>query len=172
MVVVIDWVRWAGLNKLNETERQTLGIRVKKYLAKITLLCVAGFCIYAYLHKPEFPSEIVWKQEFIVGQSIYIVQAARDHDESKQLRFYVNNSGGRPDHVMKPRLAKTPPFLVSDSDLKDVVILRVANGLHIKLKGAVSDYQSNLYLEDGDTYTTYRVSLEQIETRPPFPSGR
>ncbi|CRM50999.1 hypothetical protein [Pseudomonas sp. 52 E 6] len=35
-----------------------------------------------------------------------------------------------------------------------------------------SDYQSNLYLEDSDTCTTYRVSLEQVETRPPLPSGR
>ncbi|MOA41279.1 hypothetical protein D3C78_1632250 [compost metagenome] len=73
---------------------------------------------------------------------------------------------------MKVLLGKTPAFLVSDTDLKDVVIQRVSNGLHIKLKGAVSNYQSNLYLEDGDTYTTYRVSLEQVETRPPLPSGR
>ena len=40
------------------------------------------------------------------------------------------------------------------------------------VKGAVSTYRSNLYLEDGDTYTTQRVSLEQAETRPPLPSGR
>jgi hypothetical protein len=76
------------------------------------------------------------------------------------------------DESMKVLLGKTPPFLVSDTDLKDVVIQPVANGLHIKLKGAVSTYRSNLYLKDGDTYTTYRVSLEQVETRPPLASGR
>jgi hypothetical protein len=55
---------------------------------------------------------------------------------------------------MKVVLGKTPPFLVSDTDLKDVEIQRVPNGLHIKLKGAISDYRSDLYLEDGDTFTT------------------
>ncbi|MNE16024.1 hypothetical protein D3C80_1089510 [compost metagenome] len=138
----------------------------------IFLLCLAGVFIYAYLQKPEFPSEVVLKQDFIPGQSIYIVQDARDPDEPKNLRFYVNNGDGRNNETMKVLLGKTPAFLVSDTDLKDVVIQRVSNGLHIKLKGAVSNYRSNLYLEDGDTYTTYRVSLEQVETRPPLPSGR
>lgn len=157
---------------MNKTELQTLVVRVKKYLLIIFLLCLAGVFIYAYLHKPEFPSEVVLKQDFIPGQSIYIVQDARDPDEPKNLRFYVNNGDGRNNETMKVLLGRTPPFLVSDTDLKDVVIQRVSNGLHIKLKGAVSNYQSNLYLEDGDTYTTYRVSLEQVETRPPLPSGR
>ncbi|MNF96170.1 hypothetical protein D3C84_789510 [compost metagenome] len=157
---------------MNKTELQTLVVRVKKYLLIIFLLCLAGVLIYAYLHKPEFPSEVVLKQDFIPGQSIYIVQDARDADEPKNLRFYVNNGDGRNNETMKVLLGRTPPFLVSDTDLKDVVIQRVSNGLHIKLKGAVSNYQSNLYLEDGDTYTTYRVSLEQVETRPPLPSGR
>jgi hypothetical protein len=157
---------------MNKTELQTLVVRVKKYLLIIFLLCLAGVFIYAYLHKPEFPSEVVLKQDFIPGQSIYIVQDARDPDEPKNLRFYVNNGDGRNNETMKVLLGKTPAFLVSDTDLKDVVIQRVSNGLHIKLKGAVSNYQSNLYLEDGDTYTTYRVSLEQVETRPPLPSGR
>ncbi|MFK9082943.1 hypothetical protein [Pseudomonas neuropathica] len=157
---------------MNKTELQTLVVRVKKYLLIIFLLCLAGVFIYAYLHKPEFPSEVVLKQDFIPGQSIYIVQDARDLDEPKNLRFYVNNGDGRNNETMKVLLGKTPAFLVSDTDLKDVVIQRVSNGLHIKLKGAVSNYQSNLYLEDGDTYTTYRVSLEQVETRPPLPSGR
>jgi len=70
------------------------------------------------------------------------------------------------------RLGKKPPFLVLDTDLKDVVIQRVGNGLKIKIKGAVTDYSSDLYLPDGDTYTTYRVSLVQRETRAPLPSGR
>lgn len=157
---------------MNKTELQTLVVRVKKYLLIIFLLCLAGVLIYAYLHKPAFPSEVVLKQDFIPGQSIYIVQDARDPDEPKNLRFYVNNGDGRNNETMKVRLGKTPAFLVSDTDLKDVVIQRVSNGLHIKLKGAVSNYRSNLYLEDGDTYTTYRVSLEQVETRPPLPSGR
>ena len=157
---------------MNKAELQTLVVRVKKYLAIIFLLCLVGVFLYAYLHKPEFPSEIVLKQDFIPGQSIYIVQDARDADEPRSLRFYVNNGGGRNNEAMKVRLGKTPPFLVSDTDLKDVVIQRVSNGLHIKLKGAVSNYQSNLYLEDGDTYTTYRVSLQQVEKRPPLPSGR
>jgi hypothetical protein len=157
---------------MNKTELQTLVVRVKKYLLIIFLLCLVGALIYAYLHKPAFPSEVVLKQDFIAGQSIYIVQDARDPDEPKSLRFYVNNGGGRNNETIKVRLGKTPPFLVSDTDLKDVVIQRVSNGLHIKLKGAVSNYRSNLYLEDGDTYTTYRVSLEQVETRPPLPSGR
>ncbi|CAI8895979.1 MULTISPECIES: hypothetical protein [Pseudomonas] len=157
---------------MNKTELQTLVVRVKKYLLIIFLLCLAGVFIYAYLQKPEFPSEVVLKQDFIPGQSIYIVQDARDPDEPKNLRFYVNNGDGRNNETMKVLLGKTPAFLVSDTDLKDVVIQRVSNGLHIKLKGAVSNYQSNLYLEDGDTYTTYRVSLEQVETRPPLPSGR
>ena len=157
---------------MNKTELQTLVVSVKKYLSVIFLLCLVGFFIYAYLHKPEIPSEIVLKQDFIPGQSIYIVQDARDPDEPKSLRFYVNNGDGSNNESMKVRLGKTPPFLVSDTDLKDVVIQRVSNGLRIKLKGAVSRYQSDLYLEDGDTYTTYRVSLVQVETRPPLPSGR
>lgn len=70
------------------------------------------------------------------------------------------------------RLGKKPPFLVLDTDLKDVVIQRVGNGLKIKIKGAVTDYSSDLYLPDVDTYTTYRVSLVQRETRAPLPSGR
>ncbi|MGY3321250.1 hypothetical protein [Pseudomonas sp. TE3911] len=73
---------------------------------------------------------------------------------------------------MKVRLGKKPPFLVSDTDLQNVVIERVANGLYIKLDGAVEVYRSNLYLADGDTYTTFRVNLEQRDTRPPLPSGR
>jgi hypothetical protein len=157
---------------MNKAEPQSLVVRVKKHLAIIFLLCLLGVSIYAYLQKPEFPAEIVLKQDFIPGKSIYIVQDARDADEPKSLRFYVNNDGGRNNETMKVRFGKTPPFLVSDTDLKDVVIQRVSNGLHIKLKGAVSNYQSNLYLEDGDTYTTYRVSLEQVETGPPLPSGR
>ncbi|MBC3949323.1 hypothetical protein [Pseudomonas folii] len=157
---------------MNKTDRQTLVVSVKKYLTIVFMLCFVGACIYTYLYKPEFPSEIVLKQDFIPGQQIYIVQDARDSDEPKSLRFYVNNGGSRNDEAMKVRLGKTPPFLVSDTDLKDVIIQRVPNGLHIKLKGAVSNYQSDLYLEDGDTYTTYRVSLEQVETRPPLPSGR
>ncbi|MBA1229244.1 hypothetical protein G7013_06245 [Pseudomonas viridiflava] len=157
---------------MTKTELQTLIFSVKKYLTIIFFLCLSGFLIHAYLHKPEFPSEIVLTQDFIPGQSIYLVQDARDPDEPKRLRFYVNDGGGRSNEAMRVRLGKTPPFLVSDTDLKDVVIQHVSNGLHIKLKGAVSNYQSNLYLEDGDTYTTYRVSLEQVETRPPLPSGR
>lgn len=36
---------------------------------------------------------------------------------------------------MKVLLAKTPPFLISDTDLKDVVIQRVSNGLeHLRVK--------------------------------------
>lgn len=160
------------LNPMNKTEWQTLVVRVKKFLAIIFSLFLVGFFVYAYLHKPEFPSEIVLTQDFISGQSIYVVQDARDPDEPKNLSFYVKDGRGRSEETMKVRLGKTPPFLVSDTDLKDVVIQRVSNGLHIKLKGAVSVYRSNLYLEDGDTYTTYRVSLEQVETRPPLPSGR
>ncbi|MCQ2992614.1 hypothetical protein NLO95_00610 [Pseudomonas syringae] len=158
-----------------KTERQTLVARVKKYLAIVFMFCFVGACIYTYLHKPEFPSEIVLKQDFIPGQWIYIVQDARDSDEPKSLRFYVDNRGSGiniNDETMKVLLGKTSPFLVSETDLKDVVIQPAPNGLHIKLKGAVSYYRSNLYLEDGDTYTTYRVSLEQVETRPPLPSGR
>jgi len=151
---------------------QTFLVSVKKHRLIIVVLCLACFSLFAYLKKPVFPSEIVLKQDFIPGQSIYIVQAARDPGEPKKLRFYAYNGGGRSNEAIKVLVAKTPPFLVSDSDLKDVVIQRVANGLHIKLKGAVSDYRSNLYLEDGDTYTTYRVSLEQVATRPPLPSGR
>ena len=154
------------------TEPQSPRARLKKYLGWALILGLAALFIYAFANKPALPSEIVLKQDFIPGQSIYIVQDARNPDEPKSLRFYVNNGGGRNDETMKVRLGKTPPFLVSDTDLKDVVIQRVANGLRITLKGAVSDYQSNLYLEDGDTYTTYRVSLEQIEIRPPLPSGR
>jgi len=157
---------------MDKTELQNLIVKVKKYFAIFFLICLACVFTYGYLHKPEFPSEVVLKQDFIAGQSIYIVQAARDPDEPKSLRFYVNDGDGRNDATMKVLLAKTPPFLISDTDLKDVVIQRVSNGLHIKLKGAVSRYQSDLYLEDGDTYTTYRVSLEQVEARPPLPSGR
>ncbi|WP_060513410.1 hypothetical protein [Pseudomonas sp. NBRC 111124] len=157
---------------MDKTERQNLRVNVKQYFAIGFLICLACVLTYGYLHKPQFPSEVVLKQDFIAGQSIYIVQAARDPDEPRSLRFYVNDGDGRSDATMKTLLAKTPPFLVSDTDLQDVVIQRVANGLHIKLKGAVSRYRSDLYLEDGDTYTTYRVSLEQVETRPPLPSGR
>ncbi len=154
------------------TEPQSLRPRLKKYLGWTLLLGVAALFIYAFANKPALPSEIVLKQDFIPGQSIYIVQDARNPDEPKSLRFYVDNGGGRNDETMKVRLGKKPPFLVSDTDLKDVVIQPVANGLHIKLKGSVQRYHSDLYLEDGDTYTTYRVSLEQVETRPPLPSGR
>jgi hypothetical protein len=166
------------LNPMDKTELQTLIVKVKKYFAIFSLICIACVLTYGYLHKPEFPSEVLLKQDFIAGQSIYIVQDARDPDEPKSLRFYVNDGDGdgdgdgRNNATMKVLLAKTPPFLISDTDLKDVVIQRVSNGLHIKLKGAVSRYQSDLYLQDGDTYTTYRVSLEQVETRPPLPSGR
>ncbi len=73
--------------------------------------------------------------------------------------------------LLENRKINPSPFRV-DTDLKDVVIQPAPNGLHIKLKGAVQRYRSDLYLEDGDTYTTYRVSLEQVETRPPLPSGR
>jgi hypothetical protein len=48
----------------------------------------------------------------------------------------------------------------------------MANGLKVQIKGAVEAYHSDLYLADGDTYTTFRVSLVQIETRAPLPSGR
>ncbi|MEO8489448.1 hypothetical protein [Pseudomonas sp.] len=154
------------------TKTQSLRGRLKKYLGWALLISLAALFIYAFANKPALPSEIVLKQDFIPGQSIYIVQDARNPDEPKSLRFYVNNGGDRNDETMKVRLGKTPPFLVSDTDLKDVVIQRVANGLHITLKGAVMRYHSDLYLEDGDTYTTYRVSLEQIDTRPPLPSGR
>jgi hypothetical protein len=102
---------------MSKTELQTLVVRVKKYLSIIFFLCLVGVFIYAYLHKPEFPSEIVLKQGFIPGQSIYIVQDARDPDEPKSLRFYVNNGGSRNNETMKVRLGKTPPFLVSDTDL-------------------------------------------------------
>lgn len=115
--------------------------------------------------------QIVLKQNFIPGEWLYIVEEARDRSEPKTLKFYMDNREST-DETMKVYLGKTPPFLVSDTDLKDVVIQRAANGLHIKLKGAVLRYRSDLYLEDGDTYTTYRVSLEQVETRPPLPSGR
>lgn len=154
------------------TEPQSLRPRLKKYLGWALLLGVAALFIYAFANKPALPSEIVLKQDFIPGQSIYIVQDARNPDEPKSLRFYVDDGGGRNDETMKVRLGKKPPFLVSDTDLKDVVIQPAPNGLHIKLKGAVQRYRSDLYLEDGDTYTTYRVSLEQVETRPPLPSGR
>jgi len=157
---------------MDKTELQTLIVKVKKYFAIFLLICLAGVLAYGYLHKPELPAEVVLKQDFIAGQSIYIVQAARDPDEPRSLRFYVNDGDGRSNATMKVLLARTPPFLISDTDLKDVVIQRVSNGLHIKLKGAVSHYRSDLYLEDGDTYTTYRVSLEQVETRPLLPSGR
>ncbi|WP_426133644.1 hypothetical protein [Pseudomonas sp. PWP3-1b2] len=153
------------------SQPQSLRARLKKYLGWAVLIGLAALFIYAFANKPALPSEIVLKQDFIPGQSIYIVQDARNPDEPKSLRFYVNNGGGN-DETMKVRLGKTPPFLVSDTDLKDVVIQRVANGLHITLKGAVMRYHSDLYLEDGDTYTTYRVSLEQLDTRPPLPSGR
>ncbi|HGA2318608.1 TPA: hypothetical protein ACIRVE_003189 [Pseudomonas putida] len=160
------------LKGIRKSLLQRLVVGVKKHRLITVLLCLACFSIFAYLIKPQFPSEIVLEQAFIPGQSIYIVQNARDPEEPKKLRFYVYDGGGRSKEAIKVLVAKTPPFLVSDTDVKDVVIQRVANGLHIKLKGAVSDYRSNLYLQDGDTFTTYRVSLEQIETRPPLPSGR
>jgi hypothetical protein len=159
------------LKPVNKTEWQALKPRLKKYLAIASLLCFVGFLTYGYLHKPELPPQIVLKQNFIPGEWLYIVEEARDRSEPKTLKFYMDNREST-DETMKVYLGKTPPFLVSDTDLKDVVIQRVANGLHIKLKGAVLRYRSDLYLEDGDTYTTYRVSLEQVETRPPLPSGR
>ena len=153
------------------TELQPLKVRIKRYLAIILLLCFAGVLTYGYVHKPELPAQIVLKQNFIPGEWLYIVEEARDRSEPKSLKFYMDHREST-DETMKVYLGKTPPFLVSDTDLKDVVIQRVANGLHITLKGAVMRYHSDLYLEDGDTYTTYRVSLEQIDTRPPLPSGR
>ena len=156
---------------MNKTELRTLAAKVKRYLSITFLVTLTVVLLYGYLHRPEFPSRMVLRQDFIPGQWIYIVQAPRDSDEPRILRFYVNG-GDMNDDVMRARVSKTPPFLVSDTDVKDVVIQRVANGLHIKLKGAVSTYQSDLYLEDGDTFTTYRVSLEQVDSRPPVPSGR
>lgn len=145
--------------------------QTKKLLGWAFLACLAVLLAYALVHKPQFPSQIVLKQAFIPGQWVYIVQGARNAGEPKSLRFYADDYESS-DEVMKVRLGKKPPFLVSDSDLQNVVIERVANGLHIKLDGAVEVYRSNLYLADGDTYTTFRVNLEQRDTRPPLPSGR
>jgi hypothetical protein len=156
---------------MNKTEWQALKLRLKKYVAIFFLICLAGALIYGYVHKPELPPQIVLKQNFIPGEWLYIVEEARDRSEPKWLKFYMDHREST-DETMKVYLGKTPPFLVSDTELKDVEIQRVPNGLHIKLKGAISDYRSDLYLKDGDTYTTYRVSLEQVETRPPLPSGR
>ncbi|MBV4452545.1 MULTISPECIES: hypothetical protein [Pseudomonas] len=156
---------------MNKTEWQALKPKLKKYFAIIFMLGLAGLLTYGYLHKPELAPQIVLKQNFIPGEWLYIVEEARDRSEPKTLKFYMDYREST-DETMKVYLGKTPPFLVTDTDLKDVVIQRVANGLHIKLKGAVSRYHSDLYLRDGDTYTTYRISLEQVETRPPLPSGR
>ena len=156
---------------MTKTEWQALKLRLKKYFAIIFMLCFVGALTYGYVHKPELAPQIVLKQNFIPGEWLYIVEGARDRSDPKSLRFYMDHREST-DETMRVLLGKTPPFLVSDTDLKDVVIQPVANGLHIKLKGAVSTYRSNLYLKDGDTYTTYRVSLEQVETRPPLASGR
>lgn len=156
---------------MNNTEWQALKLRLKKYVAILFLICLVGALTYGYVHKPELPPQIVLKQNFIPGEWLYIVEEARDRSDPKWLKFYMDDREST-DETMKVYLGKTPPFLVSDTDLKDVEIQRVPNGLHIRLKGAISDYRSDLYLKDGDTYTTYRVSLEQVETRPPLPSGR
>ncbi|MBF7142734.1 MULTISPECIES: hypothetical protein [Pseudomonas] len=157
---------------MKKTDFKTIIGNVKKYLSILFLLCFVGALVYAYLYKPEFPSKIVLKQGFIPGQFIYVVQDARDRGEPISLRLYVNDSGVKNNESMNMILGRTPPFLVTDTDLKDLEIQHVSNGLHIRLKGAVSIYSSNLHLKNGDTFTNYYVSLEQVDTRPPLPSGR
>ncbi|POF93974.1 hypothetical protein BGP83_15230 [Pseudomonas putida] len=47
----------------------------------------------------------------------------------------IHDGDGRNTATMKVLLAKTPPFLISDTDLKDVVIQRVSTGLeHLRVK--------------------------------------
>jgi hypothetical protein len=153
------------------TEPKLSRAKRKKYLAWALLLGFVAVVSYAFLNVPEHPKEIVMRQNFIPGQWIYVVQNPRDTSEPKTLNFYVDDYDSS-NEVMKVRLGKKRPFLISDTELKDVVIRRVANGLKVQIKGAVEDYHSDLYLADGDTYTTFRVSLEQVETRAPLPSGR
>lgn len=119
--------------------------RIKKVLAGAFLLRLTGLLAYGLLHKPQFPSEIVLKQNFIPGQWLYIVQDSRNAGDSKSLRFYVDDYESTHE-VMKVRLGKKPPFLISDTRLQDVTIKRFANGLHIQINGAVEVYRSNLYL--------------------------
>jgi hypothetical protein len=143
----------------------------RKVLAWIVVLGLAAMALFFYLIRPQYSSEIVLKQPFIPGQWVYVMREGHDPSEPPSLRFYVDDFEASP-QVMNVRLGKKLPFLVSDTALEDVVIRKVANGLQIQVRGAVHSYRSDLYLADGDTYTTYRISLEQRDDSAPEPSGR
>ena len=143
----------------------------KKLLAWLVLLVVAAVALFFYLIRPQYSSEIVLKQAFIPGQWVYVMRNGHEASEPPSLRFYVDDFEASP-QVMSVRLGKKLPFLVSDTALEDVVIQKVANGLKIQIRGAVQSYRSDLYLADGDTHTTFRVSLEQRDDSAPAPSER
>ena len=102
---------------MNNTEWQALKLRLKKYVAIFFLICLVGALTYGYVHKPELPPQIVLKQNFIPGEWLYIVEEARDRSDPKWLKFYLDHREST-DETMKVVLGKTPPFLVSDTDLK------------------------------------------------------
>ncbi|RRV05337.1 hypothetical protein EGJ27_19435 [Pseudomonas sp. v388] len=143
----------------------------RKVLAWIVLFGVLAIALFFYLIRPQYSPEIVLKQPFIPGQWVYVMRNGHDASEPSSLRFYIDDVEAS-SQVMSVRLGKKLPFLVSDTALEDVAIQKVANGLKIQIRGAVQSYRSDLYLADGDTYTTFRVSLDQRDDSAPKPSGR
>ncbi|WP_024678646.1 hypothetical protein [Pseudomonas syringae] len=108
--------------------------------------------------------ELAKKQEVNGGAWVYVTRYRASVTDLDTLRFYIGSQISGPDQEILKQLNRKKPFMITDSDLQDVVVRNSVNGIGIDVKGAIYNYYSKQYVR-GDEFKSYRISLNQQDAR-------
>ena len=108
--------------------------------------------------------DLVIKKEVKGGAWIYVTHYGAPATDLDTLRFYISNQLQGTDQEILKQLNELSSFMITDSNVQDVVIRDTQNGVGIDVKGAVSNYYSKQYT-NGEKFKSYRVSLNQQDER-------
>ena len=108
--------------------------------------------------------DLVIKKEVKGGAWIYVTHYGAPATDLDTLRFYISNQLQGTDQEILKQLNELSSFMITDSNVQDVVIRDTQNGVGIDVKGAVYNYYSKQYT-NGEKFKSYRVSLNQQDER-------
>ncbi len=104
--------------------------------------------------------DLVIKKEVKGGAWVYVTHYGAPATDLDTLRFYIGTQIQGTDQEILKQLNKQSSFMITDSNVQDVVIRDTLNGVGIDVKGAVYNYYSKQYT-DGEKFKGYRISLNQ-----------
>lgn len=136
---------------------------------KVLFWCLLGLLVIDYFLDSVVggiadADELVIKQAVKGGAWVYVARYGAPATDLDTLRFYIDNQIQGTDQEILKRLNKQSSFMITDSNVQDVVIRDTQNGVGIDVKGAVYSYYSKQYT-DGEKFKSYRVSLNQQDER-------